>query len=327
MKIARIVLCMVFLVSCIPADEPSRIERLENNPIIQPQMLSGSDGENINGPSLIRVPDWVRDPLGKYYLYFAHHLGQYIRLAYADKLEGPWTVYAPGTLPIESTICDALPDSEWALYKHLASPDVLVDEAARRIHMYFHCLIYDSGPPESLKSYRQVSLVATSSDGIHFDPQDVPLGNSYFRVFHWKGATYALGMPGTFYRSDNGLHDFVEGPTLFTADMRHSAVMVRRDKLFVFYSNVGDNPERILLSRIDLTPDWTTWQESDPIVVLEPEMEWEGASLPLEPSVRGAAMEPVRQLRDPAIFVEGCRTYMLYSVAGEQGIAIARIYW
>ena len=30
---------------------------------------------NINGPSLVRVPEWVEDPLGKYYLYFAHHRG------------------------------------------------------------------------------------------------------------------------------------------------------------------------------------------------------------------------------------------------------------
>ena len=28
------------------------------NPIIRPEMLPGSDGDNINGPSLIRVPDW-----------------------------------------------------------------------------------------------------------------------------------------------------------------------------------------------------------------------------------------------------------------------------
>ena len=54
-------------------------------------------GSNINGPSLIRVPDWLPNPLGKYYLYFAHHKGEYIRLAYADDLSGPWTTYEAGT--------------------------------------------------------------------------------------------------------------------------------------------------------------------------------------------------------------------------------------
>jgi hypothetical protein len=38
-------------------------------------------------------------------------------------------------------------------------------------------------------------------------------------------------------------------------------------------------------------------------------------------------MERVRQLRDPALFEEEGRTYLLYSVAGESGIAIAEIHW
>ena len=47
--------------------------------------------------------------------------------------------------------------------------------------------------------------------------------------------------------------------------------------------------------------------------------------MPLKPSARGAIDEPVHQLRDPAIYREGDDTYLLYSVAGEQGIAIARL--
>ena len=63
--------------------------RLKVNPIITPGMLPSGDGDNINGPSMIKVPDWIQSPLGKYYLYFAHHQGKYIRLAYADHPEGP----------------------------------------------------------------------------------------------------------------------------------------------------------------------------------------------------------------------------------------------
>ena len=62
---------------------------------------------------------------------------------------------------------------------------------------------------------------------------------------------------------------------------------------------------------------------SEPVTVLEPELDYEGGELPLIPSVRGLSNEPVRQLRDPAIFSEWPRTYLLYSVAGERGIAIA----
>ena len=55
-------------------------------------------GANIEGPSLIRAPDWLPGRLGRYYLYFADHKGDYIRLAYANRLKGPWTVHAPGSL-------------------------------------------------------------------------------------------------------------------------------------------------------------------------------------------------------------------------------------
>ena len=75
-----------------------RVERLLGEPIIAPG-IHPSIGENIQGPTVIRVPDWIEDSLGAYYLYFADHKGLYIRLAYADDLEGPWRIYAPGTYP------------------------------------------------------------------------------------------------------------------------------------------------------------------------------------------------------------------------------------
>ena len=75
------------------------VTRLIDAPIITPG-LHPSIGENIQGPSLIRVPDWVQPRLGTYYLYFADHKGSYIRLAYADDLRGPWEVYEPGSLQI-----------------------------------------------------------------------------------------------------------------------------------------------------------------------------------------------------------------------------------
>jgi hypothetical protein len=132
-------------------------------------------------------------------------------------------------------------------------------------------------------------------------------------------------MPGVLYRSRDGLTDFEEGPTLFTHNMRHTALKIDGHTLSVFYTNAGDCPERVLLSTIDLTPDWLTWVASAPTVVLEPEMDYEGGTLPRQPSKRGLVMGPVCQLRDPAIFCEHGRTYLLYTVAGEHGIAIAEL--
>ncbi len=310
-----------------PGQSAPTVERLPGNPIVLPAMVQARDGENINGPSLIRVPPWVEGRLGEYYLYFAHHAGRYIRMAYADDVAGPWTVYGPGTLHIEDTVCNDITESSFATYRHVASPDVHVDQASRRIRMYFHCPVYISGPKASDDSYRQVTLVATSDDGLGFKAGSEPLGNSYFRVFQWAGQYYALGMPGIVYRSADGLSGFEEGPTLFSSDMRHSAVTVRNGKLMVLYTMVGDNPERILFSEIALGPDWMTWRATEPTTTLAPEFDWEGADLPHEPSVRGDVMDRVRQLRDPALFETEGRAYLLYSVAGESGIAIAELFW
>ena len=81
---------------------PVQIQRLADRPIIH-QGMDPALGDNINGPSLIRVPPWVTAPLGRYYLYFAHHEGGYIRLAFADDLLGPWRVHPPGALRLSET--------------------------------------------------------------------------------------------------------------------------------------------------------------------------------------------------------------------------------
>jgi hypothetical protein len=283
--------------------------RLDCNPILAPTPhVDALVGSNINGPSLIRVPDWLPDPLGRYYLYFAHHVGAVIRLAYADRLAGPWQVHAPGTLQLAGSY----------FLDHVASPDVHVDEERREIRMYYHGIIQVEG-------HVQRTRVARSHDGLHFTTSPELLGAPYFRVFRWNGWCYALGMPGVFSRSRDGLTGFEQGPTLFTRDMRHTALKLDGDTLSVFYTNAGDCPERILRSTIDLTPDWHDWQATPPVTVLEPETEYEGADLELAPSKRGLVMGRVRQLRDPAIFREDGRTYLLYSVAGEHGIAVAEI--
>jgi hypothetical protein len=279
-------------------------------------MLPAGDGGNINGPSLIRVPDWVAEPLGRYYLYFAHHQGKYIRLAYADRIEGPWRIHAPGTLKLDDALF-----INW----HVASPDVIVDDERRQLRMYFH------GPTES----GQMSFAAFSKNGLSFTPGPEPLGIYYFRVFRLDDWWYAMARGGWLYRSRDGVTAFEEGPNPFpdvdpqdkwspSPGPRHVAVLVDGGRLQVYYTNIGDSPERILRCTIDATGDWRGWRAAAPEEVLRPEQPWEGADLPLQLSKVGAC-ERENALRDPAIFVEDGRTYLLYSVAGEYGIAIAQV--
>jgi len=265
-------------------------------------------GDNINGPSLIRVPEWIPNALGKYYLYFAHHQGTYIRMAYANQLEGPWRMHTPGVLEL----------SESLFNNHIASPDVHVLDDRQKIRMYYHGCCVQAQP-------HQVTRLASSKDGLNFTPYPDILGSFYWRLFRWNEYWYTLEMPGTFRRSKTGVANFEEGPSLFTPNMRHSAVLVHDDTLNVFYSNAHDCPERILWASIDLDSDWYRWQSSKPKTLLTAETEYEGADCPVEPSERGSVNHRVHQLRDPHVFEDEGKTYMLYSVAGEHGIAVAEL--
>lgn len=324
----------------VGAQEIVSVTRLVDGAIIAPD-LDASLGANIQGPSMIRVPDWIEAPLGRYYLYFADHKGRYIRLAYADSLTGPWKIHVPGSVQIEESnflaTAPRLSPAQWAAIRvdvgvnddslieaaaieatqpHIASPDVHVDFARQRIRMYFHGL-------DDVAT--QVTRVAESVDGIHFVVRPEILGNTYMRTFDWEGYTYALAMPGQFYRSVDGLSNFAKGPSLFGPNMRHAALLLRGDTLFVFWTQVGDTPERILLSTIDLTRDWQDWRESPAVDVLQPGRVWEGSNAPLEPSIRGTAFGHVNQLRDPAIYEEDGRVFLIYAVAGESGLGISEI--
>jgi hypothetical protein len=49
----------------------------------------------------------------------------------------------------------------------------------------------------------------------------------------------------------------------------------RGKTLYVFWTQVGQVPERILLSAIELSTDWTEWSESAPVEVLRPDPKWD----------------------------------------------------
>ena len=81
--------------------------------IIIPKKLH-RESDNINGPTVIKVPKWINDPLGKYYMYFAHHRGSHIKLAYSNNLLGTWNIYQKGVLDI----------NQINGIDHIASPEI-----------------------------------------------------------------------------------------------------------------------------------------------------------------------------------------------------------
>jgi len=282
--------------------------------------LEGDLGSNINGPSLIKVPDWLEDPLGKYYLYFANHHGKYIRLAYAENVEGPYTILKKGSVNVEDVTLGR---------NHVGSPDVHVMEEEREIWMYFHAPRHKREQAWVFKGQGQVTFLATSSgDGINFTIHEDIIAPFYLRAFRHGGYTYGIAKNnnknGVLLRSEDGKRLFEWGPE-FIDGFRHCTIKVKGDNILVFYTRVGDSPEHIMLTTFDLRGDWKKWRPSlPPVDVLFPDMEWEGALLPSVESKHGST-GPTRALRDPCIFEDGGHVYLLYSVKGEQGIAISRL--
>ena len=98
------------------------------------------------------------------------------------------------------------------------------------------------------------------------------------------------------------------------------------DWLWVAWTNRGDAPERIFLGRIDLRGDWSGWEIEETLELLRPEKAWEGADQPVSPSQPGIVVPPSHQLRDPCFFEDDGQMYLFYAVAGESGIAVARLF-
>jgi hypothetical protein len=288
-------------------------------------------GGNINGPSLIRCPDWVRNPPARYLLYFAHHEGRSIRLALSDCLQGPWRLHEPAPLCLEESrfalqppeIRDLDPEArnfvergEDGLYPHIASPEVWVDHENRQIRLYYH---------GRLQNGLQRTRVALSGDGLRFRARDEVIATSYLRLLRHAGWFYAITMPAQLYRSRDGLGGFEKGPRLTEEAIRHHALLYDEAGWYLLWTRVGDAPERILVSELQTGPDWRQWRLGETAEVHRARRGWEGADLPAEASQYGAVMRRVNQLRDPAVFSEQGRHYLLYAIAGEQGIAIGEL--
>jgi hypothetical protein len=152
--------------------------------------------ENINGASLIRLPDNIRNALGRYYLYFGHHQGHFIRLAYADNVYGPYKIYNKQILRMNDEI------------HHLASPDAHVLPNGE-IALYFHSGSYE---------YRcQYTFLAFSSDGIDFKTDMRPLGSFYFRAFILGNTLYSIS------KSYDKVRDIeIESDTIFGDEEEHA---------------------------------------------------------------------------------------------------------
>jgi hypothetical protein len=272
------------------------------NVVIEPNMLPLEERDNINGPSVIKVPDWVKNPLGKYYMYFAHHQGKTIKMAYSDYPDRDFRIHEGGVLKLEDTPCNT----------HIASPDVHWDKQG--------CIMLYHGDTDD----GQKTFLADSKDGVSFQkllPR--PMGPFYMRSFVHDGVDYGIAknknvdsVIGTLKGCEfNEMFNLLPGS-------RHCATLVEDDNLHIAYSIVGEAPERIYICKIKLGDEWEVVSNYE---LLRPTECYEGADCEPAPSKYGRTWKRENQLRDPYFYKEGDDIYLYYSIAGENGIAVAKL--
>lgn len=225
--------------------------------------------------------------------------------------------------------------SKTHLFGHIASPDVLVDHDRQEIIMYFH---------GAHDRPQQSTAMATSTTGLDFTvrTEDLAHPKPYTRVFEYNNKFYLMAKHDSgitagwsFWASKDIKGPFTSKPAA-TIDapqnidepairVRHGSPVVRSDVLSVFYTRVGDAPERVLVQQYQLGEDTATWRlRGASYEVLRPDND-EGGKEPVVPSEGGIIRRPVNQLRDPYVFVDDSGLFLFYAIAGESGIAVARL--
>ncbi|MGB0369939.1 MAG: hypothetical protein ACPGN3_01215 [Opitutales bacterium] len=153
-------------------------------------------GDNINGPTCIRVPDWVAvedraHPTAQYYLYFASHAGNayFIPMAWAAKIEGPWTLFnaginddprVAGTGVLDMGDSKLQANGKPQFYPHggaearfksnIASPDIVIDHVNQQFILFFHSPTEkNKGSKHGFTTGGQKTGVATSATGLNFN--------------------------------------------------------------------------------------------------------------------------------------------------------------
>ena len=364
-----VLLAGVLLIAGKTGAQELTIERLNDaKPIITAETFTKAgypeeDGENINGPCLVKLPKWLKkqdrvSPKAKYYLYFAHHKGKYLRLAWSEKITGPYHMVEDS--PLYGAKEDAVyqlkeklqPIGLTSIRSHVASPMVVVDNEAKIFKLYFHSptILNRTG-----KNIGQKTYYATSQNGLDFQHNVAPmyLGDYYFSPFEVNGRWYAFANHGYLYRAprqgetslkkdadtekaiwEERRDFFEESITTYCRandidpllSVRHLAQVQIGKQLHIFFSCREDSPERMYHTVCDLTNgSWKDWKAGKMELVMKAEMPWEGCTLEAGKSKGGSAKKALNEVRDPFIYQEKDELYLLYCAGGEKGIGIARL--
>jgi len=140
--------------------------------VLAPDALTYNPCDDLIFPSVVRASEYLRHPLGRYYLYYApHDAPGGICLAYTDTVDGPWHEHPSNPLVTRAWV----PHYE---VEHVSSPHAMWRSDREELWLYYH------GDNETTRW-------ATSRDGVAFEYGGEVVhaaslgmdGASYARVF------------------------------------------------------------------------------------------------------------------------------------------------
>jgi len=152
---------------------------------LHPKDLAYAPTEQLIHPTIIKTEGRIKNPLGRYYLYYAPHKHVAISMAYSDGMEGPWTEYEHNPV-----------------IQGPSAPDIRWIEETGKFYMWGH------------RKNSQTELW-TSEDGIRFEHQGVSItaknigtrNATYTRVYEYPlkqyGSKYIMLYSG--FLEDRGI--------------------------------------------------------------------------------------------------------------------------
>lgn len=283
--------------------------------VITKKMVPGF--ETISGPCV--VENSASQTGRRYFMYFSCHIGEVIRVAIADQVEGPWEVEAEPALNLSS--CKKI-------YDHIASPHVIFDASRELFVMFFHGRHIDFGR-------EQFTFMALSRNGVNFEcNNEKPVAPFYLRVIQYQRRFLGISKGGEIHEAEHWGDEFafLNNPFQIRSEhdlyynhpgsLRHPCFDLVGNVLWIYFTRIGDMPESIFRIKAVYRSD-RLLLEGEEELVLAPERDYEGFDCNLEMSESGPALARERALRDPYVLNTNGRKYLFYSVAGEDGIALA----
>jgi hypothetical protein len=157
------------------------------------------------------------------------------------------------------------------------------------------------------------------------------------RFFQYDKCAYAITKGGNLYQNSGGgatgswnsLGNIDTGQSNREVmhnrpgSIRHLAIINYKEHVFVFYSRIGDAPERIYTSNLFMFSELPRLAHE--MEILRPIYKFEGSECKLEGSAPGQSIKFENAVRDPYVFEEEGKYYLFYTIGGESGIAICEL--